>query len=130
MTYSYSKQQQEEILPGPRSIVVTASDGQHSPPSSLLLRLEVAILNDNPPLLALGITTATFLEGSTQPLGVGEIYRPSVSDADNNTVFLMEEASVFISGGRTEADRLAVSPNATSQLRDLGIDFKGTCTYM
>lgn len=59
----------EEIV-GTREILVTASDGIYT--SNVSIMVDVMILNNNPPNIFFGgVSTADFVEGSTEPLRIG-----------------------------------------------------------
>ena len=78
-------------------MTISASDGTYE--ASATITVDVQILNNNPPVIALMRSTAVFVENSnsTLPLTIGSIFQPDITDADNNTVFLMESATITLS---------------------------------
>ena len=76
-------------------MTITVSDGRYS--AILTLIINVQIFNNNAPQLSfLGPSVAMFVENSSQPLQIGSIFQPDISDADNNAVFLMAGATVLL----------------------------------
>lgn len=77
-------------------MAITASDGTYE--ARITITVDVRILNNNPPVINLARSTAVFVENATSsfPLAIGAIFQPGITDADNNTVFLMESASVAL----------------------------------
>lgn len=107
-------------------MTITASDGRYN--TTLTLTIIVQILNDQAPQLAfLGTSTATFVENSSQPLPIGTIFRPDITDADNNGEFLMERATVMLldtpDGSREE---IGVPEATRTALAGLNISVEGT----
>ena len=95
---SYAYLTDDEPLPGERNITITASNGEF-PPVSLQLIIEVQILNNNAPQMSFaGKTTVTYNETdeSSTVLAVGSLMQPVISDADNNDVFFMNGAIVYL----------------------------------
>ena len=83
----------EEPMVGDRQINIRISDGMFE--SSATVTVNVVPLNNNPPEIRFaGSSIVSFTEGSTAPVQLGSLLAPVISDADNNTLFLMERASV------------------------------------
>ena len=106
-------------------MTITVSDGRYS--ATLTLTVNVQILNNRAPQLSfLGPSVAMFVENSSQPLPVGSIFQPDISDADNNAVFLMAGATVLLldtPDGSLEG--LGVPGTAITILAGLNISIQG-----
>lgn len=122
LRYNYATS--SEFVSGERVIRVTASDGTNE--TTLAITVDVQILNNNPPLLTFdGQRLATFIDGSSMPLEVGRIFWPNISDADNNDIFPMVQATIRLqnaSDGDLEA--LRVDRVQMEQIQNLSIDIE------
>lgn len=68
LRYTYTATVEE--IPGVRQVTITASDGDFT--ASVVVMVQVVILNNNPPVISLeGPVSAVFVEGSTLPLPIG-----------------------------------------------------------
>ena len=93
LTYSYMLGDNDEPIEGERLIEITISDGIFQ--SSVTIAVDVVALNNHPPqIIFSGSSNITFTEGETQPIPLGNLLAPIISDADSNTIFLMQSAVV------------------------------------
>lgn len=84
-----------EPIPGERSIMIAVSD-EKFPPTTLQLVIEVVIINNNAPeLMFAGVNSVNYPEGNGT-LAVGALMQPSITDDDNNNIFLMDRAAVTL----------------------------------
>lgn len=113
-------------MPGQRSISIEASDGRYL--ATVSLTVAVTIINNNPPVLSFrGSDRAAFVENSSQPLMVGRIFQPAIADPDNNSIFLMEAASVALENapdGEMEVIGVAGTDVATLSQLNISVDGK------
>lgn len=127
LRYNYATS--SEFVGGERVIRITASDGTSE--ATLEITVDVQILNNNPPLLTFnGQSLATFVDGSSMPLEIGQIFQPNISDADNNDIFPMVQATIWLQNAPDgDLEALQVDNVQVEQIQSLGIEIerKQTC---
>ena len=93
LTYSYELSENEEPIAGERLVTITISDGISE--SSVTITVDVQPLNNHPPAIVFaGSSNISFTEGETTPNTLGALLSLRVTDPDNNTLFLMQSATV------------------------------------
>ena len=114
LTYSYTLVASEEPVEGERLVLIVVSDGIFE--SAASIAIDVVALNNHPPQISFsGSFNVTFTEGQTEPISLGSLLAPVVSDPDNNTLFLMQTAVVqLLQATDGEFEELNFDPEAVS----------------
>ncbi len=113
-------------MPGDRVVTITATDEDFQ--ANISLTITVVVLNNNPPNVSFGgDSRLVYLEGSAVSLPVGNMFRPRITDLDNNDLFPMEGAVVQLAFGvdGESSERIEVPAESVEGLAEHGIVVQG-----